>query len=244
VTSTRNLAASILAADFAHLADQVAAVEPFVDLLHIDAMDGHFVPPLTVGPVVVAALRTVTNLPLHCHLQVERPHRLFEAFAEAGADIVSVHVETVGDAVEETIAAAGSHGLRVGLAVSPETPVKIVVPHLEVLDRVVVMSVHPGYGGQPFIEAALPRIEAVRTAIERRGLGVEVEVDGGVDAVTGPRCVAAGATVLAAGTAIFGGGDAGRGASRLAGALASVAAFEIAGESRQTRHDRGQAAKG
>jgi ribulose-phosphate 3-epimerase len=234
VSSPGKVAASILAADFAHLAAQVAAVEPFVDLLHIDAMDGHFVRPLTVGPIVVAALRTVTSLPLHCHLQVERPARLFEAFAEAGADIVSVHVESVPDTIAATIAAAAERGLRVGLAVSPETAVEAVVPHLEALDRVVVMSVHPGYGGQAFIETALARIEAVRTAIERRGLHVEVEVDGGVDAVTGPRCVAAGATVLAAGTAIFGHGDPAQGAARLAGALSS-AVVEVSGTGTELR---------
>jgi len=196
------IAASILSADFAYLADQVKKVEPHADLIHIDAMDAHFVPPLSIGPVVVEAVRRVTSLPLHCHLMVERPESLFQDFADAGTDIVTCHVEAVEDP-GPVVRQAASLGMRAGLAVNPDTPVEEVFPHLESLDRVLVMSVQPGWAGQRFIEGALPKIEAARTEIERQGLDVEVEVDGGIDETTGPRCVAAGATVLAAASSIF-----------------------------------------
>jgi ribulose-phosphate 3-epimerase len=196
------IAASILSADFAYLGDQVKLVEPHADLIHIDAMDAHFVPPLSVGPVVVESLRRVTSLPLHCHLMVERPERLFEDFAKAGADIVTCHMEAL-DSPAGAIRQAEALGMRAGLAVNPQTPVDSLFPHLEELDRVLVMSVHPGWAGQQFLEEALPKIEAARREIDRRALSVEIEVDGGIDASTGPRCIAAGATVLAAASSIF-----------------------------------------
>jgi ribulose-phosphate 3-epimerase len=196
------VAASILSADFARLGDQVKLVEPFADLIHIDAMDAHFVPPLSVGPVVVESIRRVTDLPLHCHLMVDRPDRLLEDFASAGADIVTCHVEAVENPAA-VVRQAASLGMRAGLAVNPQTPVDAVFPHLESLDRVLVMSVEPGWAGQRFLESALPKIEAARRQIERQGLSVEIEVDGGIDAQSGPRCVAAGATVLAAASSIF-----------------------------------------
>jgi ribulose-phosphate 3-epimerase len=199
---TAKIAASILSADFAFLAQQVKLVEEDADLIHIDCMDGHFVPVLSIGPVVIESLRPHSTLPFHCHLQVERPERLFTDFAKAGADIVTAHVEACQDP-GATIAEAEANGMRAGLAVSPETDVRQVFPHLERLDRVVIMSVDPGWSGQRFIEAALPKIEVVRTEIDRRGLDVEVEVDGGIDERTAPRCVAAGATVLAAASSIF-----------------------------------------
>jgi ribulose-phosphate 3-epimerase len=210
------IAASILTADLAHLADQVKLVEERADLIHVDVMDAHFVPVLTVGPVVVGSLRRVTGLPLHCHLQVDRPEALLDDLAAAGADIVSGHVEAVGRP-DELVDAALARGLRPGLAVSPETAVEEVFPYLDRLDRVVVLSVHPGWAGQPFMEQALPKIESVRREIDRRGLATEVEVDGGIDERTGGRCVEAGATVLAAASAIFGAPDPGEAAGRLAG---------------------------
>ena len=209
------VAASILSADFAYLADQVKLVEEHVDLLHVDAMDAHFVPPLSVGPVVVESLRRVTGLPLHCHLMVERPERLFEDFARAGADIVTSHLEAVDDP-PEVIRQAEKLGMRVGLAVNPGTPVERVFPFLESLDRVLIMSVNPGWAGQPFLESALPKIESVRTEIDRHGLVVEVEVDGGINRGTAPRCLAAGATVLAAASSIFKSPDPGQAARELA----------------------------
>jgi ribulose-phosphate 3-epimerase len=209
------VAASILSADHAHLAQQIKLVEQHVELIHIDCMDAHFVPVLSVGPVVVEGVRKVTGLPLHCHLIVERPEALFEEFARAGADIVTFHREAVEDPAP-TIDRATALGMKAGLAVNPATPVNDVYPHLEGLDRVLVMSVNPGWAGQVFIEDALPKIEAVREEIERQGLSVEVEVDGGINEETGPRCLAAGATVLAAASSIFKAPDPAEAARRLA----------------------------
>jgi ribulose-phosphate 3-epimerase len=217
----RKLAASILSADHAYLADQIKLVEQYVELIHIDCMDAHFVPVLSVGPVVVEGVRRVTDLPLHCHLMVERPEALFPDFAQAGADIVTCHWEAVGDPAA-TIAQAEHLGMKAGLAVNPDTPVKEVFPFLETLDRVVVMSVNPGWAGQSFIEGALPKIEEVREEIDRQGLYVEVEVDGGINERTAPRCLAAGATVLAAASSIFKAPDPGEAARRLAGLSGEV----------------------
>ena len=215
------VAASILSADHAHLAEQIKLVEQHVELIHIDCMDAHFVPVLSVGPVVVEGVRRVTELPLHCHLMVERPEALFEEFARAGADIVTVHREAVDDP-GAAIARARNLGMRAGLAVNPQTPVKETFAHLESLDRVLVMSVNPGWAGQAFIEDALPKIEEVREEIERQGLSVEVEVDGGINEGTAPRCLAAGATVLAAASSIFKAADPADAARRLAGLTEGV----------------------
>jgi ribulose-phosphate 3-epimerase len=212
---TAKLSASILSADFAHLADQVKLVEADLDLIHVDNMDAHFVPPLCLGAVVVASLRRITDLPLHCHLMVERPVDLLRDFAEAGADIVSMHMEAE-DEPERAVKEAAAQGLRAGLAVSPPTPVESVFPFLDDLDRVLVMSVRPGWSGQSFLESALPKIEAVRAEIDRRGLDVEIEVDGGIDDRTGARCLAAGATVLTAASSIFKAADIREAAHRLA----------------------------
>jgi ribulose-phosphate 3-epimerase len=209
------VAASILSADFAHLADQVKLVAPHVELIHIDAMDAHFVPPLSVGPVVVESLRKITDLPLHCHLMVERPLELLEDFAKAGADIVTCHMEAVEDPLK-AIERAAELGMKAGLAVNPATPIGGVFPHLEHLDRVLVMTVNPGWAGQDFLEDVLPKIEAARTEIERQGLRVDIEVDGGINESTGERCLAAGATVLAAASSIFKATDPGEAAGRLA----------------------------
>jgi ribulose-phosphate 3-epimerase len=190
----QKVAASILSADFGYLAQQIKLVEPHVELIHIDAMDAHFVPPLSVGPVVVEAVRKVTDLPLHCHLMVDRPQDLLKDFAQAGADVVTVHREAVEDPAK-VIEVASSLGLKAGLAVNPETPVEETFPYLESLDRVLVMSVNPGWAGQPFLENALPKIESARREIDRHGLSVEIEVDGGINERSGPRCLAAGATV-------------------------------------------------
>jgi ribulose-phosphate 3-epimerase len=210
------IAASILAADFAHLADQVRMVEDSADLIHIDAMDAHFVPPLGIGPVVVESLRPLTGLPFHCHLMVERPERLIQDFAAAGADVVTGHLETLEDG-SVLIRRAEELGVRAGLAVNPETSVDGIFPHLDGLDRVLVMGISPGWTGQRFLEATLPKIERVRKEIDRRGLDVEVEVDGGINHETAPRCLGAGATVLAAASSIFKAADPSYAARRLAG---------------------------
>jgi ribulose-phosphate 3-epimerase len=196
------LSASILSADFARLGEQVKLVEPHAEVIHIDVMDGHFVPPLTIGPVVVASLRPVTDRVLHGHLMVEAPEALFDELAEAGLDVVSFHAEAVEDPAPVIRKARGA-GLRVGMTVNPETAVQRVFPHLEELDDVMVMSVHPGWSGQAFIPEALPKLEAVRAELDRHGLEGDVEIDGGVKLENAKRCVEAGATVLVAASAIF-----------------------------------------
>jgi ribulose-phosphate 3-epimerase len=210
------VAASILAADFARLGEQVKAVEPWADMIHVDMMDAHFVPPLTIGPVVVESLRPVTDRPLHAHLMVERPQELLEPLVEAGTDQVTFHAEASADA-PKLLARIREHGLRAGMAVNPETPVDAVFPHLEDLDNVIVMTLErTGWAGQPFQESSLPKIEAVRTEIDRRGLKVDVEVDGGIDERSGARCLAAGASVLAAASSVFRTDDPAEAARRLA----------------------------
>jgi ribulose-phosphate 3-epimerase len=210
------LAASILSADFAHLADQVRLVEKHADIVHIDVMDAHFVPPLTIGPVVVASLRPVTDLPLHAHLMIERPEALFDDFAEAGTDIVTFHVEAATDPAG-VVAAALDRGMRAGIAVNPQTHVDAVYPHLDELDNVIVMTLEQtGFAGQPFQESSLRKIEAVRGEIDRRGLDVDVIVDGGINEESGRRCLAAGATMLAAASSIFKAPDPEEAARRLA----------------------------
>lgn len=196
------LSASILSADFAHLADQVKLVEPHADVVHIDVMDAHFVPPLTIGPVVVGSLRPVTDRVLHGHLMVEAPEGLFDELAASGMDVVSFHVEAVDDPAPVIRKARGA-GMGVGMTLSPETPVERVFGYLEDLDDVMIMSVHPGWAGQAFIPESLPKLEAVRGELDRRGLAADVEIDGGVNLDNARRCVEAGANVLVAASAIF-----------------------------------------
>jgi ribulose-phosphate 3-epimerase len=200
------LAASILSADLARLADQVKLVEGYADLIHIDVMDAHFVPPLTVGPAVIAGLRRSTTLTLHAHLQVETPEGLFDELAEAGTDVVSFHLEAVPDAAP-VIAKARATGMRVGVALSPETPARAALAHLDDVDDVVVLAVHPGWAGQPFQPEALAKVAEIRAEIDRRGCALDVHVDGGVNPTTAPACIQAGASVLVASSAIFGAPD-------------------------------------
>jgi ribulose-phosphate 3-epimerase len=210
------LAASILSADFAYLADQVKLVEGYADFIHIDVMDAHFVPPLSIGPVVVESLRPVTGLAFHCHLMVEHPIALFDDLKAAGTDIVTAHVESADDPAA-AIKEAQARGMRAGLALNPETPVDRVFPHLEELDRVIVMTLYrTGWAGQPFNDQMLPKIEEARTEIDRRGLGVDIEVDGGINADSARRCIDAGATVLAVASALFKADDPARAAQHLA----------------------------
>jgi ribulose-phosphate 3-epimerase len=211
------LAASILSADFARLGEQVKAVEPYADSIHVDIMDAHFVPPLTVGPVVVESVRPITDLPLHCHLMVSRPRDLFEDLAKAGTNMVTPHYEVVFEP-QETAAHARELGMQVGMAVNPETRVEALFPYLDLLDNVIVMTLsRTGWAGQPFEDSNLPKIEAVRKEIDRRGLQVDVEVDGGINEESAGRCLAAGATVLAAASSIFKAADPAAAAKRLRG---------------------------
>ena len=200
------LSASILTADFAHLADQVKLIEDHAEVIHIDVMDAHFVPPLTIGPLVVAALRPVTERVLHGHLMVEAPESFFDELADAGLDVVSFHHEAVADPAP-VIAKARGAGMRVGMTLTMETPVTAAFPHLDELDDMMLMSVRPGWGGQELDPGVYPRLEAMRAEVDRRGLSTAVEIDGGVETNNARRAVDAGATVLVAGSAIFGAPD-------------------------------------
>ena len=195
------IAPSILSADFAQLADDVERVAAEADLLHVDVMDGHFVPNLTIGPPVVKSLRKRTDLHLDCHLMVDNPGELLEDFADAGADGCTVHIE-LGDP-RPLFAAMRELGLRVGLTHNPETPVEAVLPYLEEIDILLFMSVHPGFGGQTFIPSVLDKLTIVRRAVDGGELPVELEIDGGINRETAPRAAAAGADILVAGSAIF-----------------------------------------
>ncbi|MFM8998651.1 MAG: ribulose-phosphate 3-epimerase [Actinomycetota bacterium] len=196
------LSASILSADFSRLGDAIAVVDAEIDVLHIDVMDGRFVPPLTFGAPIVAALRPVTRRTLHGHLMVESPAMLFPQLAEAGMEVASFHIEAEPDP-RPAFAAAREVGMRVGITVSPETPVEAVFPFLEEVDDVMVMSVRPGWAGQSFIPGSLERLAAIRAELDRRGGRADLEIDGGVKLDNARRCVEAGATVLVAASAIF-----------------------------------------
>lgn len=209
------LAASILGADLAHLADQVKLVEQHAEVVHVDIMDGHFVPPIALGAVVVASLRPTTDLVLHGHLMVDAPESFFDELREAGLDIVSFHVEAVGDP-GPAISKARDAGLGVGLTLNLETPVAEVVPFLERIDDLMLMSIRPGWSGQTLNEEVYPRLEAARSEIDRRGLDVDLEIDGGVKVDNARRAVDAGANVLIAASGLFGQADVPGTAERLA----------------------------
>ncbi|MFI5364191.1 MAG: ribulose-phosphate 3-epimerase [Candidatus Binatia bacterium] len=201
------LAPSILSADFAQLGAQVVAAEQAgADRVHVDVMDGHFVPNITIGPVVVRSLRRVTRLPLECHLMIEEADRYLDAFAEAGADAITVHEEGAVH-LHRTIQRIKALGKRAGVAINPATPAVVLDEIIVDIDLVLVMTVNPGFGGQTFIDSTLPKIRCVRQLIDRAQPACELEVDGGIDANTAPLVVEAGARVLVAGSAIFGAPD-------------------------------------
>ena len=197
------IAPSILSADFSRLGEDVQAVDRAgADYIHIDVMDGHFVPNITIGPLVVDALRKVTDKPLDVHLMIENPDRYIADFAKAGADIIVVHQEAVPH-LHRTVQLIKSLGKRAGVSLNPGTPVETLDVVLDDLDLVLVMSVNPGFGGQSFIPSALDKIRALRQRITQRGLATELEVDGGVKLDNIREVVAAGADVLVAGSAVF-----------------------------------------
>lgn len=202
------IAPSILSADFARLGEEVRAISAAgADYVHVDVMDGHFVPNITIGPMVVKAIRPHTDLPLDVHLMISPADAYLEAFAEAGADILTVHPEA-GPHLHRSLQRIRALGKKAGVSLNPATPAKMLDYVLEEVDLVLVMSVNPGFGGQSFIESQLRKIEAIRKAIDKTGKQIDLEVDGGIDAETARAAINAGADVLVAGTATFRGGPA------------------------------------
>lgn len=196
-------APSILSADFARLGEQVKAAEVAgVDYIHVDVMDGHFVPNITIGPLVVQALRPVTDLPLDVHLMIEKPERYLADFVKAGADILTVHVETCPH-LHRTIQQIKELGIKAGVTLNPATPLSTLEEVLPDVDLVLIMSVNPGFGGQSYIPASTPKIARLRRMLDEIGSTADLEVDGGVNPATIAEVVAAGADVLVAGSAIF-----------------------------------------
>jgi ribulose-phosphate 3-epimerase len=201
------LAPSILSADFARLGEQVAeATKAGADYIHVDVMDGQFVPPITIGALVVAAIRPWTDLPLDVHLMIQAPERQIEQFAKAGADIITVHMEACPD-IKQVVQSIKRLGVKAGVSLNPETPASAVSEILPSLDLLLVMTVNPGYAGQPFIESTLGKISQLRAELDKKGLAAELEVDGGINAEVAPRVVRAGARVLVAGAAVFNSGQ-------------------------------------
>ena len=211
------VAPSLLSADFARLGEEVRAIEAAgADWLHLDVMDGAFVPNLTFGPSLIKALRPHCGLPFDVHLMVKAPDRYLEAFREAGADILSVHPEA-GPHLHRTLRRIRELGAKAGVVLNPATPVEAAEWVLQDLDLILVMSVDPGFGGQSFIASQLKKIARLRRMIDDAGLDIVLEVDGGVNVETAPRCIEAGATALVAGSAVFGGGP-----ERYAGAVRAL----------------------
>jgi ribulose-phosphate 3-epimerase len=197
------IAPSFLTADLSRLGDEVRAVEAAgADYLHLDVMDGHFVPPITFGAVVVATIRRLAGIPLDVHLMVERPERHLEAFAGAGATLLTVHVETCPH-LHRTLQQIRDLGCRPGVSLNPGTPPSAIQEVLGEVELVTVMGVNPGWGGQTFIPSTLDKIRRLRAMLDERGLAAEIEVDGGISVETAPRCVEAGARVLVAGSSVF-----------------------------------------
>ena len=197
------IAPSILAADFSKLAEEVKEVEAAgAALIHIDVMDGHFVPNITMGAIVVEALRPVTKLPLDVHLMIENPNMYIEQFAKAGADYITVHVEACPH-LHGTLQLIKSHGVKSGVVLNPHTPIETILHVLDEIDLVLIMTINPGFGGQKFLHSVVPKVKQLADIIRERGLPIEIEIDGGINEETIIPCVEAGATILVAGSAIY-----------------------------------------
>ena len=202
-----NIAPSILSCDFSRLAEEIQAAEQAgADWIHVDVMDGHFVPNITIGPLIVEAARRATQLPLDVHLMISEPERYLEAFADAGADYIVVHAEA-SDHLHRSLQMIRGFGKKAGVAFNPATPIDPLRHVLDLTDLVVIMSVNPGFGGQKFIPAALPKVRAAREIVDSSGLDIDIEVDGGVSPATTGAVKQSGATVLVAGSAVFGTDD-------------------------------------
>ena len=197
------IAPSILAADFAKLGQEVKEVEAAgAELIHIDVMDGHFVPNISFGAIALEAIRPLSTLPMDVHLMIENPDQYIEQFAKAGADYITVHVEACRH-LHRTIQLIRSYGVKPGVVLNPHTPIETIQHILEDVDMVLFMTVNPGFGGQKFIESVVPKVEALSKIIKVRGLNIEIEIDGGINAETIVPCAKAGATVFVAGSAIY-----------------------------------------
>ncbi len=203
MTTPYLLSASILSADFSRLGEQINAAEKAgVDWIHVDVMDGHFVPNLTMGPFIVETIHRITHLPLDVHLMIESPENLLGAFAQAGAGILSVHVETCPN-LHRTLQTIHELGCKAGVVINPATPVDLVGPVLHMVDLVLVMSVNPGYSGQTFLPEVLPKVSSLRKELDRVNPAVHLEIDGGMNSSTMPLAIKAGATAFVAAHAIF-----------------------------------------
>lgn len=197
------IAPSILSADFAKLGEEIKEVEQGgADWIHVDVMDGHFVPNITIGPLIVEAIRPITSLPLDVHLMIEEPDRYIEQFAKAGADYITVHAEACRH-LHRTIQLIRSFGVKPGVVLNPHTPVETIQHVLEDIDLVLFMTVNPGFGGQKFISSVVPKVKQLSDIVKERNLSLEIEIDGGINSETIGLCVEAGATVFVAGSAVY-----------------------------------------
>jgi ribulose-phosphate 3-epimerase len=214
------IAPSILSADFGNLASSVKEAEKGgADLIHIDVMDGHFVPNITIGPVVVAGIRESTKLPFDVHLMIRKPEKYIPDFVKAGSDIITVSVES-SNHLHRAIQGIKEHGIKAGMALNPSTSISSIENVLDDIDMIVIMTVNPGFGGQKFIESMLPKINSTRELIEKRGLDIDLEVDGGINPKNAKLAVDAGANILVAGNAVFKGeGSVQENIARLKGSL-------------------------
>ncbi len=213
------VAPSLLSCDFSRMGEEVSRIDAAgADLIHLDVMDGHFVPNLTIGPGIVKAVRPYTKLPFDVHLMISHPDSYIDPFADAGADIITFHVEAEDD-IEKTIAHIRERGVLPGLVIKPATPAEAVFPYLDSLYMVLVMTVEPGFGGQSFMADMMPKVRALKAEIERRGLDVLIEADGGITAATAPVCREAGVDVSVSGTGVFKAPDAAAAIREIAGTV-------------------------